>query len=59
MPRSKKRPAKRGTESLLPNALQRAKSGFDPKQSRLPNGLNHKVKGGGKPKLFPGRTGGR
>ena len=59
MPTSKKKPAKRGTKSLLPKALQSAKPGFDPKQSRMPNGLKHKVSGGGKPKLFPGRTGGR
>lgn len=56
MPKSKK-PAKRGTKPLLPGA---GKPGFAPRQSRLPKGLrNGKGIKGGKPKLFPGRTGSR
>ena len=56
MPKSKK-PARRGTKSLLPGAKG---PGFQPMQSRLPKGLKTgKGAVGGKPKLFPGRTGSR
>lgn len=56
MPKSKK-PAKRGIKSLLPGAKA---PGFQPMQSRLPKGLKSgKGVTGGKPKLFPGRTGSR
>lgn len=56
MPKSRK-PAKRGSKPLLPGP---GKPGFQPNQSRLPKGLKS-GKGilGGKPKLFPGRTGSR
>jgi hypothetical protein len=59
MPKSKKRPAKSGTKSLLSNVIQPKKQSFDPNQSRLPKGLKNQASKGGKPKLFPGRTGGR
>lgn len=59
MPKSKKRPAKHGAKSLLSIAIKPAKPGFDPKQSQMPSGLKTKGGKGGKPMLFPGRTGGR
>ncbi len=56
MPESKK-PALCGTKLLLPVAKKR---GFQPNQSRLPKGLKPgKGMKGGKPKLFPGKTGNR
>ena len=56
MPKSKK-PAKRGTKSFAPDVK---KPGFTPTLSRLPKGLSQdKALKGGKPKLFPGRTGSR
>lgn len=59
MPKSKKKPAKRRTESLLSNAINPAKPSIDPKRSQVPSGLKTKGSKGGKPMLFPGRTGGR
>ena len=56
MPKSKK-PAKRGTKNYAPDVK---KPGFTPTVSRLPKGLStDKGFKGGKPKLFPGRTGSR
>ena len=56
MPNTKK-PALGGTKPLLPGSK---KIGFQPGQSRLPKGLqNAKGLKGGKPKLFPGKTGSR
>ncbi|MDA8585611.1 hypothetical protein N9L47_04980 [Rhodobacteraceae bacterium] len=56
MPKSKK-PGTAGKKSLLPG---KEKPGFPFNQSRIPNTFG-KGKGikGGKPKLFPGRTGSR
>lgn len=56
MPKSKK-PARRGTRTFAPDVK---KPGFMPTLSRLPKGLSQdKGLKGGKPKLFPGRTGSR
>lgn len=56
MPKSKK-PASGGTRTFVPDVK---KPGFTPNQSRLPKGLTTgKGIKGGKPKLFPGRTGSR
>ena len=56
MPKSKK-PASGGPGLLLPGPKT---PGFKPNQSRLPKGLTPgKGPKGGKPNLFPGRTGSR
>lgn len=55
MPSKKKRPARSGSKTVMP-----AKPRFDPAQGRLPAGIKPAKGGkGGKPMLFPGRTGGR
>lgn len=60
MPNSKKPTRKRGITSPLPKAITPAKPGFDPTTSKLPKGRGPGYsKKGGKPMLFPGRTGGR
>ncbi len=59
MPKSKKPTRKRGNKSSLSKSNAAKRPGFDPGQSRLPSGLKPRRRVGGKPKLFPGRTGGR
>lgn len=55
MPGKTKKPAMRGTETFAP-----VKTRFDPGQGRAPVGLKPSRNGvGGRPMLFPGRTGGR
>ena len=54
---NKDKPAFRGAKILLPDLK---KPGVTFNQSRLPKGLKQgKGPKGGKPKLFPGRTGSR
>lgn len=59
MTKTPKTPASGGTKPVLPTPKPAKAPGFDPGQSRLPDGLKPGKRMGGKPKLFPGRTGGR
>jgi hypothetical protein len=59
MAKSPKSPASGGMKPVLPPSRPTQAPGFDPGQSRLPQGLKPGKRMGGKPKLFPGRTGGR
>jgi len=59
MAKSPKFPASGGTKPVLPTSKPEKARGFELRQSRLPQGLKPGKRLGGKPKLFPGRTGGR
>ena len=60
MPKSRQRPAKRGTTSLSPMQTGARKPAFDPDHARLPKGpKTGAIAKGGKPMRFPGRAGGR